>query len=87
MSIWSLTFWCCVNLVPTVKYWTKFANVSNELNKLLFPCHLGEYLEYNVISHTQCVCVGAGGGGGGGLVLTPETHREREREREREIYI
>ena len=62
MSIWSLTFWCYVNLVPTVKYWTKFANVSNELNKLLFPCHLGEYLEYNVISHTHTRVCGRQGG-------------------------
>ena len=69
-------------MVPTVKYWTKFDNVSNELNKLLFPCHLGEYLEYNVISHTHThMCVWAPEGGGGGLALTPETQRERERSR------
>lgn len=79
MSLWSLTFWCCVNLVskpfnyvnlvPTNKHWTKFANGSYELNKLLFPCHLGEHLEYNVILHLcVCVCVC----GWGCLVLTPK---------------
>lgn len=30
---WSLTFWCHVNLVTIVNFWTEITEVSNELNK------------------------------------------------------